>query len=1115
MNTNMLNQAIAMIRAGERDAARKLLILYVQEYPKNEMAWLWLVETLPSAQQRVAALENCLTHNPQSILARRGLQLLRDRLYRTGMLSSTFPTRPLMPEELESPPGGPATPNLGEPPRTQPQAWPDSSGQVISPSVFQKTPSSFPISTDEKLSQGVEPSSPTSAVPQSPEELQSGQPAVHPGMEEAQPAQPPDEIPVKISASPELAGEALQPQEGPPRTPEEILGSSILERISSLQHRFGESLAASQGITEPAATIPEPVKEQAATSARAETARPSTAAQEEIPAPRSFPERVSEALRRDILPGQESTPAAIQVLRKKATRRRLALAILFGLIALLVLLVGFYFYTRWKMAQGGSPQAITITVTASTTPSAQPTPSMTREDQANLAFGSSWVQMPPMSYRRTGMAVTLMDNGQVLVTGGIGAVQEEIYSPVSDRWRSIAPMNDQRTLHQAALLQDGRILVVGGIDPKGKPVIDAELFDPSLEIWTRTNPPSQVHGEGLTLTQLPDGRILAVGGVDHTSQSPRYAGAEIYDPFSGTWTETAAMITPRAWHTAVLLKDGRVLVCGGENQAPLKSAEIYDPATGIWTSTGEMAEERQFHTTTLLTDGQVLAVGGGRNEDEVSNTAELYDPTTGKWSSAGSMRALRMKHIAARLPDGRVLIAGGSLDWQEDRVSNSAEFYDPALRTWNAAPPMMIPHADHAAVLLEDGRLMVVGGTDGKGNAYSEVEGFGPEKAFASPSGEQELTPTPANLEPLETPQSGTSLLYAFPGPPEARDEPPYAPPAFSPDGKVLALEGKDGELVLWDTQSGKALQSLKSGTFHKEVVFSPDGSRVATSTYGPLFVLDSATGLTLFTFEINDAVKTRPLRDMLGLSFSPDGRYLMLGLCYGVEVCEGSDEDEVRIWDMTNGKLVYTLPKASLAVFNPLGAVIAAAQVNAADEPIQLFAADTGQQLKVLESLPDAAPPTVIAFSPAGSFLAANSGAENGIGLWRTNTGQLLHELKGFPQPVDELLFSPQGQYLIAASRHGVAWVWNFESGEKIAAFDRESRVATGLFTEDGKALLARTSGADNSAVELWDVIGDQKLKVLEGRSGPVQYLLFSPDGNRLVTMSLDWIASLWDLEK
>jgi hypothetical protein len=63
----------------------------------------------------------------------------------------------------------------------------------------------------------------------------------------------------------------------------------------------------------------------------------------------------------------------------------------------------------------------------------------------------------------------------------------------------------------------------------------------------------------------------------------------------------------------------------------LSSAELYDPISGTWTATGAMIGVRYLHAATLLLDGTVLVAGGNRSICDYNQlaTAELYDSGSG------------------------------------------------------------------------------------------------------------------------------------------------------------------------------------------------------------------------------------------------------------------------------------------------------------------------------------------------------------------------------------------------------------------------------------------------------------------------------------------------------
>ena len=205
---------------------------------------------------------------------------------------------------------------------------------------------------------------------------------------------------------------------------------------------------------------------------------------------------------------------------------------------------------------------------------------------------------------------------------------------------------------------------------------------------------------GHTATLLEDGRVLVVGGQE--SPSGKLATAEIYDPAADSWSSAGNMSVERGQGlSATRLSDGRVLVTGDSDES---IAEIYDPSNGQWSQAGIMTEPRNAATSTLMGDGRVLVTGGGdatKAGQDPFDSAEIFDPATGEWTAVESMQNENYAHGAVLLQDGRIMVAGGSL----------TEIYDPATDTWAAAgEPLRERTGGYPVILLNDGKVLVPGG---------------------------------------------------------------------------------------------------------------------------------------------------------------------------------------------------------------------------------------------------------------------------------------------------------------------------------------------------------------------------------------------------------------------
>jgi hypothetical protein len=205
----------------------------------------------------------------------------------------------------------------------------------------------------------------------------------------------------------------------------------------------------------------------------------------------------------------------------------------------------------------------------------------------------------------------------------------------SGQWRLIAPMSSGRTGHTATLLQDGRVLVVGGLavvvagnTADLEATASAEIFDPRDDSFTPAAPLAT--GRMLhTATLLADGRVLVAGGFTGNF-SGAATTAELFDPATGVFSPIAAATAPRAGHAALLLGDGRVLLAGGSDPAdpaslPLSATEIFDPASGQLSPGPPWTAAFANATFTLLDNGKVLFFGGETPDEFPVAQAALFE----------------------------------------------------------------------------------------------------------------------------------------------------------------------------------------------------------------------------------------------------------------------------------------------------------------------------------------------------------------------------------------------------------------------------------------------------------------------------------------------------------
>jgi Kelch motif protein/galactose oxidase-like protein len=502
-----------------------------------------------------------------------------------------------------------------------------------------------------------------------------------------------------------------------------------------------------------------------------------------------------------------------------------------------------------------------------------------------------------------GFTATLLHDGRVLVAGGQNpgeiapTASAELFDPASGRSVATGTMTTPRFGHAAVLLPDGRVAILGGRGSGGQELQSVEIYDPQAGTFSPAG--GLVQGRAnMAASLLPDGRILVAGG--HSGQA-----IEIYNPATGQSAITGTLNDYRGAFAAVPLAQGRLLMAGGVGEGGrfLGTAELLDPradsvspsaAMTIASATVSMAAERARSAAVALTDGRVLVLGGVGPGGDALDSAELYSPAPpASFQPVGRLAQGRFDAEATLLTDGRVLVSGGAT-WlpgkQNATALASAELFDPNTNQFTSRVNMLHRREHHAALRLQDGRVLVVGGDW----TVREAEIFDPATGQFTPTG---------------------SLAIGRDGPTAT----------LLPDGRVLVAGGTGSSggptptAELFDPKSGKfrATGAMTTPRWAHAAVALPDGRVVILGGFGGS-EQPGRSGQVLRSVEIYDPQTERfqargslvATRMEMGASLLPDGRILVVGGTYDYNSADGSFvgvQESVEIYDPSSGQSVVT----------------------------------------------------------------------------------------------------------------------------------------------------------------------------------------------------------------
>jgi WD40 repeat protein/serine/threonine protein kinase len=587
------------------------------------------------------------------------------------------------------------------------------------------------------------------------------------------------------------------------------------------------------------------------------------------------------------------------------------------------------------------------------------------------------------------------------------------------------------------------------------------------------------------MTLTADGQTLITAGADNRIQFSNAA----------TGRELRAFKTPLPPLQIVVHPDGKTLYMSHADG----TIAILNLTDGTIRQ-GQREHSGAIYALALSPDGKTLASGSAveltpkqmpsRNRRMQKGQVRLWDLEKGTSRMLGNETKEGVLCLAFR-PDGLALAVGHA---------GAGTVLDSQVRVWDLRTPNT--------------------------SAITEIPGYGWIVSVAfSPDGKTLAVGRDdhtAWLASVATPEAGKPPWISVDGVLKGHLDQGIAV-AFRPDGATLATSSNDQTIRIWDAAQGVERTVLRPPALRdfepiRSLFFSPDGTRVFACFGGRVgcwLVPDQGEGATLYHPEA------------MAVAVSPDGKLLATGgRAPGVRLWDLTSGRLIEVRETAGA--VHHL------AFSPDGKFVAAAGLSgwtwfqSREGRLRLWAVDTSAPLASAD-MP--APPNCLAFSADGQDLFSG-GEKSGLFAWRLeNAGKRLTprsiklSARKPDRPIRMILPQPDGKLLVGLGQGPQLFAGRTYTLARIdpatGRTEELSDLGGGLFVASlasSRSLLAVAQLEQGKWEQKWqvfDLTGQTPPRVMEGHLGlPLLTLALTPDGRTLAGGGLDRLVRIWDVE-